>query len=118
MIGTRKVGYRSGCRTAPRGRHVRSGLRTIPIGRGRGNNRLKNFSNPEIRPPVDAAKPRSYDGFFPTPRSLPGRPPMAGPPISSEAFAAAVPRVSKYRDRCIVVKLGGSAMEDPAATDA
>jgi acetylglutamate kinase len=43
---------------------------------------------------------------------------MAGPPISSEAFAAAVERVYRQsRDRCVVVKLGGSAMEDPDATD-
>lgn len=38
--------------------------------------------------------------------------------LSSEAFAAAVLRVAKFRGRPVVVKLGGSAMEDPAATDA
>jgi acetylglutamate kinase len=43
---------------------------------------------------------------------------MAEPRVSAEAFAAAVARVCAYRDRPIVVKLGGSAMEDPAATDA
>src|SRR5262249_10822200 len=37
---------------------------------------------------------------------------------SAEAFAAAVERVRGFRDRVVVVKLGGSAMEDPAATDA
>ena len=37
---------------------------------------------------------------------------------SSEAFAAAVLRVARFRGRPVVVKLGGSAMEDPAATDA
>ena len=37
---------------------------------------------------------------------------------SAEAFAAAVERVRGFRDCVIVVKLGGSAMEDPAATDA
>jgi acetylglutamate kinase len=38
--------------------------------------------------------------------------------LSAEAFAAAVERVSAQRGRMVVVKLGGSAMEDPAATDA
>lgn len=38
--------------------------------------------------------------------------------MSSEAFAAAVERVSRFRGRPMVVKLGGSAMEDSAATDA
>jgi len=37
---------------------------------------------------------------------------------SAEAFAAAVERVSAQRGQVVVVKLGGSAMEDPAATDA
>ncbi len=43
---------------------------------------------------------------------------MPGSPVSAEAFAAAVARVAAHRDRTVVVKLGGSAMEDPAATDA
>ena len=43
---------------------------------------------------------------------------MAGPPITADAFAAAVLRVGRYRASPVVVKLGGSAMEDPAATEA
>lgn len=43
---------------------------------------------------------------------------MAEPRISSDIFAAAVDRLSAHRARPVVVKLGGSAMEDPAATDA
>jgi acetylglutamate kinase len=43
---------------------------------------------------------------------------MSPAPLSSEAFAAAVSRVAQFRGRPVVVKLGGSAMEDPAATDA
>ena len=43
---------------------------------------------------------------------------MAEPRLSAEAFAAAVERLCAHRDRPVVVKLGGSAMEDPAATDA
>ena len=43
---------------------------------------------------------------------------MAEPRTPAEAFAAAVERVCAHRDRPVVVKLGGSAMEDPAATDA
>ncbi|WP_439631506.1 acetylglutamate kinase [Gemmata sp.] len=43
---------------------------------------------------------------------------MAGPSVSAEAFAAAVERVAAHHDKTVVVKLGGSAMEDPAATDA
>ena len=39
-------------------------------------------------------------------------------PPSAEAFAAAVERLSAHRGKAVVVKLGGSAMEDPAATDA
>lgn len=42
---------------------------------------------------------------------------MPVPPVSAEAFAQAVERVALHRDRPVVVKLGGSAMEDPAATD-
>ncbi|HEY1188196.1 MAG TPA: acetylglutamate kinase [Gemmata sp.] len=38
--------------------------------------------------------------------------------ISAEAFAAAVDRLCAHRTHLTVVKLGGSAMEDPAATDA
>lgn len=37
--------------------------------------------------------------------------------ITAEVFAAAVLNVSAHRG-CVVVKLGGSAMEDPVATDA
>lgn len=37
---------------------------------------------------------------------------------SAEAFAAAVARVAAQKNGPVVVKLGGSAMEDPAATDA
>lgn len=38
--------------------------------------------------------------------------------LSAEAFARAMERVALHRGRPVVVKLGGSAMEDPAATDA
>jgi acetylglutamate kinase len=41
---------------------------------------------------------------------------MPEPSVSAEAFARAVARVAAHRAP-IVVKLGGSAMEDPAATD-
>ncbi len=44
--------------------------------------------------------------------------PLSGFPLSAEAFAAAVERVAAHRERVVVVKLGGSAMEDPAATEA
>ncbi|MFO0806274.1 MAG: acetylglutamate kinase [Gemmataceae bacterium] len=43
---------------------------------------------------------------------------MPLPEVSAEAFAHAVERLALHRDRPVVVKLGGSAMEDPAATDA
>jgi acetylglutamate kinase len=43
---------------------------------------------------------------------------MAELRVPAEAFAAAVDRVRAHRGRPVVVKLGGSAMEDPAATDA
>lgn len=43
---------------------------------------------------------------------------MAGPSIPASRLADAVLRISQFRDRRIVVKLGGSAMEDPAATAA
>ena len=43
---------------------------------------------------------------------------MPSVPLSSEAFAAAVLRVAQFDCRPVVVKLGGSAMEDPASTDA
>src|ERR1700761_4113937 len=43
---------------------------------------------------------------------------MAEPHISAEVFAAAVDRLFAHRAHPVVVKLGGSAMEDPAATDA
>ncbi|MBA4187942.1 MAG: acetylglutamate kinase [Planctomycetaceae bacterium] len=43
---------------------------------------------------------------------------MPGAHVSAEAFTAAVERVAAHRNRTVVVKLGGSAMEDPAATDA
>jgi acetylglutamate kinase len=43
---------------------------------------------------------------------------MAELRVSAEAFAAAVDRVRAHREYPVVVKLGGSAMEDPAATDA
>jgi acetylglutamate kinase len=43
---------------------------------------------------------------------------MPESPPSAEAFAAAVERVAAHRGRTLVVKLGGSAMEDPAATEA
>ena len=42
---------------------------------------------------------------------------MAEPDISAEVFAAAIDRLCAQRDRHVVVKLGGSAMEDPAATE-
>ena len=43
---------------------------------------------------------------------------MPSAPLSSAAFANSVLRLARYRDRPVVVKLGGSAMEDPAATHA
>jgi acetylglutamate kinase len=43
---------------------------------------------------------------------------MSPAPLSSAAFADAALRLARYRGRPVVVKLGGSAMEDPAATDA
>ena len=43
---------------------------------------------------------------------------MAVPSVTAEAFAQAVERVARFRGQTVVVKLGGSAMEDPAATDA
>src|SRR5215468_4969554 len=43
---------------------------------------------------------------------------MAEPRVSAEAVAAAVDRICAHRDRPVVVKLGGSAMEDPSATEA
>src|SRR5262249_29922724 len=39
-------------------------------------------------------------------------------PLTAENFADAVFRVARFRGRPVVVKLGGSAMEDPAATEA
>ena len=44
--------------------------------------------------------------------------PLAAFRLSAEAFADAIERVCAHRDRPVVVKLGGSAMEDPAATEA
>ncbi len=44
--------------------------------------------------------------------------PPTGSQVSSEAFVSAVERLCRYRNRVIVVKLGGSAMEEPMATDA
>ena len=44
--------------------------------------------------------------------------PMPVPPVTSEAFACGVEKIARFRGQTIVVKLGGSAMEDPAATDA
>ncbi|HEY3789937.1 MAG TPA: acetylglutamate kinase [Urbifossiella sp.] len=43
---------------------------------------------------------------------------MAVAHFTAEVFAGAVERIARYRGQTIVVKLGGSAMEDPAATDA
>jgi acetylglutamate kinase len=43
---------------------------------------------------------------------------MAEPRLSAEAFVAAVERLYAHRARPVVVKLGGSAMESPTATDA
>ncbi|MDY3557684.1 acetylglutamate kinase [Gemmata sp. JC673] len=43
---------------------------------------------------------------------------MSEPSLTAESFAAAAGRLAAYRDRTVVVKLGGSAMEEPAATDA
>jgi acetylglutamate kinase len=43
---------------------------------------------------------------------------MSSTPLPSEAFADAVLRVARFRKQTVVVKLGGSAMEDPATTDA
>jgi acetylglutamate kinase len=44
--------------------------------------------------------------------------PLPVPGLSAETFTAAVSRIARFRGQTIVVKLGGSAMEDPAATDA
>jgi acetylglutamate kinase len=44
--------------------------------------------------------------------------PVPESPLSAEAFASAVERLSANRGKVVVVKLGGSAMEDPAATEA
>jgi acetylglutamate kinase len=43
---------------------------------------------------------------------------MAESRVSAEVFAAAVDRLCAHRNHPVVVKLGGSAMEDPTATDA
>jgi acetylglutamate kinase len=43
-------------------------------------------------------------------------PPVPG--LSAESFASAVARIAGFRGQTVVVKLGGSAMEDPAATHA
>jgi acetylglutamate kinase len=43
---------------------------------------------------------------------------MSATPLSSEALADAILRLGDLRNQTVVVKLGGSAMEDPAATDA
>ncbi|MBP3954621.1 acetylglutamate kinase [Gemmata sp. G18] len=43
---------------------------------------------------------------------------MSEPSLTAETFAAAVDRLTAHCERPVVVKLGGSAMEDPAATDA
>jgi len=44
---------------------------------------------------------------------------MPEPPVSAEAFVQSVERVVRHRGHGpVVVKLGGSAMEDPAATEA
>jgi acetylglutamate kinase len=56
-------------------------------------------------------------GFF-RDCATPGPARMSPAPLSSAAFADAALRVSRFRGRPVVVKLGGSAMEDPAATDA
>lgn len=47
-----------------------------------------------------------------------GPPRMSEPSLTAEAFAAGATRLAAHRDRTVVVKLGGSAMEEPAATDA
>lgn len=44
--------------------------------------------------------------------------PATVPSLLSEAFAAAVARVGQFRGQTVVVKLGGSAMEDAAASQA
>jgi acetylglutamate kinase len=43
-------------------------------------------------------------------------PPVPG--LLADSFVSAVSRIAKFRGLTVVVKLGGSAMEDPAATDA
>jgi acetylglutamate kinase len=55
--------------------------------------------------------------FSDTPQIV-GSSSMPGPSVSAEAFAAAVERVAAHHNKTVVVKLGGSAMEDPTATDA
>ncbi len=44
--------------------------------------------------------------------------PPSGSAVSADAFANAIERVAAHRNKVVVVKLGGSAMEDPAATEA
>lgn len=44
--------------------------------------------------------------------------PLSVPGLSVESFAAAVARMVRFRGQTVVVKLGGSAMEDPGATSA
>jgi acetylglutamate kinase len=56
-------------------------------------------------------------GFSDNPQNV-GSARMPESRVSSEAFAAAVERLRAHRDQPVVVKLGGSAMEDRAATDA
>ncbi len=43
---------------------------------------------------------------------------MPIPTVTSESFANGVEKIARFHGQTVVVKLGGSAMEDPAATDA
>ena len=99
-------------------RAVRPLLRALlyPDGRAAATIHWKSFRRRHCAA-VDASDAAAYHVFFRYSQDRRVRPVPASPP-SAEAFAAAVERVSAHRGQVVVVKLGGSAMEDPAATDA
>jgi acetylglutamate kinase len=68
---------------------------------------------------VDVEPETAYHVFFSFAGNLgPKSMPAPVPGLSVESFVSAVSRIVGFRDQTIVVKLGGSAMEDPASTDA
>src|SRR3984957_16975493 len=68
---------------------------------------------------VDVEPESAYHVFFSFAGNLgPKSMPAPVPGLSVESFVSAVSRIVGFRDQTIVVKLGGSAMENPAATDA